>query len=153
MAQRIIRTGTVLVDGPVSNQCKFCGQWFTPKGSYLERVTCYDCGSYFNTIKGKMWLESYRRDAAAAARSKRLDGVGVESDYLLRKYHTKRSKGRCGMCRRPFAIVGPGELDHKRRVAEGGLNTRSNTWLICRGCHASKTRHENHSQNHVDREV
>lgn len=78
---------------------------------------------------------------------------------MLRKEFTRkdrafiidRSGGKCEQC---SAVLKPseGEVDHKIPCALGGDNSRSNGWLLCRLCHALKTKQDIQQTRKADRQ-
>lgn len=53
------------------------------------------------------------------------------------------SGGRCEGCHRSLTAADKWDLDHVKRVRDGGENRESNLQVLCLWCHAHKTAHEN----------
>ena len=120
--------------------CKFCESEFELKpNADQNRVTCYQCGEFFKTQKGKVWLNKYRQTRSRERRLQSKTHPNALTTYALRKHHTSRQAGYCGHC---SSVATKMHLDHILRVADGGKDTIDNTWLICAECHKIKTSSE-----------
>ena len=129
---------------PGPRACKFCQQVFElrPK-SDVHRVTCYDCGDFFNTTEGQVWLRRFQQKQGAKLAKQRLDAGKDSPDYVpvakLRREYYGTQEGKCAHCKELYEdkrLV----LDHKTPIDIGGKTTRANTWLICRSCRRIKDR-------------
>lgn len=72
-------------------------------------------------------------------------GKTPDSDPPQYVYERKfeASKGRCEICGRDLRGGEPFDLDHIKRVRDGGANRESNLQVACRWCHPIKTAEEN----------
>ncbi|MFG3349211.1 HNH endonuclease [Streptomyces sp. NPDC048018] len=59
----------------------------------------------------------------------------------LRRVIARKGRAWCDWCREDFAVVDV-DVDHVRPLALGGEDVDSNVQVLCRGCHALKTRTE-----------
>lgn len=69
-------------------------------------------------------------------KSNRLQGLTLQNK---RKEFWVASGGRCALCDRAFALRDM-ELDHIVPLLAGGSNNDSNLQMLCKECHASKTK-------------
>lgn len=62
-----------------------------------------------------------------------------------------RANGSCEQCNAVLKSS-EGEVDHKIPCSLGGDNSRSNGWLLCRLCHAPKTKQDIRQTRKADRQ-
>ena len=55
----------------------------------------------------------------------------------------EHAEGKCEICGRPLSAADTWQLDHKKRVRDGGANRESNLQVACSWCHPVKTAEEN----------
>lgn len=85
-------------------------------------------------------LPAYRRRARACDQPKQPDELPCEAKlYMvttwitLRQLIIERDNGRCRLCGENAA---PYEVDHIRRVVDGGTDDPANLRTLCHACHA-----------------
>jgi 5-methylcytosine-specific restriction protein A len=97
---------------------------------------CLDCSRL--APPGRSRCPAHERAQDRARTEHRRTAPGDGAHRRLRRAVNAQGGAHCGSCHRwhPAAMV---EVDHRRRLADGGTDTEENVWALCRACHRVKT--------------
>ncbi|MET9617109.1 HNH endonuclease [Kitasatospora indigofera] len=112
-------------------RCLDCRGWATHKGR---------CGEHHKAYEAGRTVQSHRKRREAIAR-------GSNAAARLRAVVRKAKRGDCAKCGGSFLPSGV-DIDHVLPLAKGGEDVDENVQVLCKGCHATKTRSDfNHQRS------